>query len=106
MKRSRLGRLALFLGIGYSALLAAWTGLVVGLPSPERPLGDVVGGGLLLAFLAGPVVHLAGAVMATVALVRPSRGLIAVAALLYNLVAGLALILLIVGFWSAATRWS
>lgn len=106
MKRSRLGRFALFLGLGYSAMLAAWTGLVMGLPSPEKSIGDIVGGGLLLAFMAGPVVHLAGAVMATVALLRPSARLIAVIALLYNLLAGLALVFLIVGFSAAATRWS
>lgn len=40
------------------------------------------------------------------ALFRESSRLRAAAALLLNLVAGVAEVFLIVGFWAAATRWS
>lgn len=59
-----------------------------------------------MAFLAGPVVHLAGSVLAILALFRESSRLTAAAALLFNLLAGLAEAFLIVGFWAAVTRWS
>lgn len=106
MKAPKLGRMALLLGLGYPALLALWTMLVVELPSPTRALGDPMGAGLLLAFLAGPVVHLAGMVLAILALIRESSRPTAVVALLLNLVAGMAEAFLIVGFWAAATRWN
>lgn len=47
-----------------------------------------------------------GPVLATMALFRESSRLRAAAALLLNLVAGVAEVFLIVGFWAAATRWS